>query len=125
MKTTKILYWVFTGMVIITMGLFSISNVIGNEDSAKLFNSLNLPLYLMPFLGVAKILGTVAILIPGYPRLKEWAYAGLTFDVIGAWYAAFSVGTPPLGLFFMALFLVPIIGSYICYHKMQASKTVS
>lgn len=124
MKTTKILYWVFTGLVIITMGVFSIFNVIGSADSVQLFQTLQLPVYLMYFLGVAKILGTIAILVPGFPRVKEWAYAGLTFDVIGAWYCSFVIGTDAAGLFFMALFLVPIIGSYICYHKLQKARNV-
>lgn len=122
MKKTKILYWIFTGVVILTMGVFSIFNVIGTEDSVKVFNDLHYPLYIMPFLGIAKILGTIAILIPGYPRVKEWAYAGLTFDVLGAWYSAIAMGTPFAQHIFMGMFLIPIIGSYICYHKLAKEK---
>ncbi|MES2688907.1 MAG: DoxX family protein [Bacteroidota bacterium] len=125
MKKTKILYWIFTGVVILTMGVFSIFNVIGTEDSVKIFNDLHYPLYIMPFLGIAKILGTIAILIPGYPRVKEWAYAGLTFDVLGAWYSAIAMGTPFAQHIFMGMFLVPIIGSYICYHKLAKEKAVT
>ena len=43
-----------------------------------------MPAYLISFLSIAKILGVIAILIPGFPRIKEWAYAGLMFDLIGA-----------------------------------------
>ena len=49
---------------------------------------------MITFLDVAKILGVIAILIPGYPRLKEWAYAGLAFDLIGATYAQIAKGYP-------------------------------
>ncbi len=41
-------------------------------------------MYFIPFIGFAKALGVIAILIPGFPRIKEWAYAGLIFDLIGA-----------------------------------------
>jgi uncharacterized membrane protein YphA (DoxX/SURF4 family) len=45
---------------------------------------LGYPVYLLTLLGVAKLLGVVALLYPGVPRLKEWAYAGFTFDLAGA-----------------------------------------
>lgn len=122
MKKDKIIFWIFTGIVIITMGIFSVFNVIGTEDSVKVFTGLQYPLYIMPFLGIAKILGTIAIVIPGYPRVKEWAYAGLTFDVLGAWYSAIALGTPFAQHIFMGMFLIPIIGSYIYYHKLQKHK---
>ncbi|KIG13508.1 hypothetical protein DB30_08020 [Enhygromyxa salina] len=48
---------------------------------------LGYPLYLMPLLGVAKLLGAMAIVAPAYPRLKEWAYAGIVFDLVGAMYS--------------------------------------
>jgi hypothetical protein len=46
------------------------------------------------FLGTAKILGVIAVLVPGAGRLKEWAYAGLIFDITGALYSHLSVGDP-------------------------------
>jgi DoxX-like family len=42
-----------------------------------------MPAYLIPFLSIAKLLGVIAILVPGYPRIKEWAYAGLLYDLMG------------------------------------------
>ena len=72
---------------------------------------------MLPFIGVAKLLGSVGLLIPGFPRLKEWAYAGLFFDLTGAVYAALSVGgwNPQ-----MLVMLVPYgLGavSYIFHHR--------
>jgi hypothetical protein len=46
--------------------------------------ALGYPIYLMTILGAAKVLGVIALLIPGQPILKEWAYAGFTFDMLGA-----------------------------------------
>jgi hypothetical protein len=53
---------------------------------------VGVPLYLIPFIGIAKVLGVIAILIPGFPKLKEWAYAGLFFDLIGATYSICASG---------------------------------
>jgi hypothetical protein len=78
------------------------------------------PAYLLPFLGTAKLLGVVAILVPGnYPRIKEWAYAGLAFDLFGATYSILSNGQPVSDWIFMALPLILAAGSYSFYHKMR------
>ena len=55
-------------------------------------NILHMPLHLLAFLGVAKLLAVTAILIPTYPKIREWAYAGLMFDFIGATYSMIAVG---------------------------------
>ncbi len=55
---------------------------------------LGYPEYFIRFIGIAKLLGAIAILIPGYSRLKEWAYAGLFFDLIGATYSSIAIGYP-------------------------------
>lgn len=117
MKKTNLIYWIFTGLVILLIGFGSIFDAIAAPEAVAYVMRLGYPAYLIPFLGVAKILGIIAILIPGYPRVKEWAYAGLAFDLIGAAYSHIVFGDPAanwLPLFF-GLFL--IFGSYIYYHK--------
>ena len=64
------------------------------EKAVEFFKTMNMPAYLISFFSIAKLLGVIAILVPGYPRLKEWAYAGLTFDLIGAVYCNYAVGKP-------------------------------
>ena len=76
---------------------------------------LGYPVYFIPFTGVAKVLGIIAILIPGYPRIKEWAYAGLFFDLIGAIYSVTSIGQE--GWQFILLPLGLGILSYFFYHR--------
>ena len=71
--------------------------------------------YLLLFLGTAKILGVTAVLTPGVPRLKEWAFAGLTFDLTGAVYSHLSVGDPASAWMPAAIGLVLMAGSYIAY----------
>ena len=113
------MYWIFTGLLVLLMGAGAIPDVLSVPDAVNLFQHLGYPTYLLPFLGIAKLLGLAAILIPGFPRVKEWAYAGLTFDLAGAMYSTIAVGDPASGL---ALFLIGfaiITGSYVCYHKKQ------
>jgi hypothetical protein len=58
------------------------------------FIHLGCPTYLLPFIGTAKILGVAAVLFPAFERVKEWAYAGLVFDLTGALHSHLSVGDP-------------------------------
>ena len=81
------------------------------------FKEIGMPVYLIPFLGVAKLAGVIAILIPGFPRIKEWAYAGLVFDLIGATYCIASSGKAGPDWIPMILPLLLAAGSYIYYHK--------
>lgn len=121
MKKTKILYWVFTILFAIMMFGSAIPDVFSQPIAIKgMHTDLGYPLYLIPFIGVAKWLGVAAILIPGYPRIKEWAYAGLFFDLIGATYSIIAIGGNSGQWVFM---LIPIaLGalSYFYYHKRKA-----
>src|ERR1700753_4302249 len=91
MKTIKILYWVFTVIIVGLMVFSAISSFIPNPQGAEVAKHIGYPLYLFKFLAVAKILGAIAILAPGFPRLKEWAYAGYFFDLLGAVVATWAM----------------------------------
>ncbi|HVD98863.1 MAG TPA: DoxX family protein [Cytophagaceae bacterium] len=119
MKKTKTLYWIFTGLIAAFMGLTSIQSVMVDAESVKfLHDLLGFPVYMIPFLGVAKIVGSIALLIPGFPRIKEWAYAGLAFDLVGALYAVTAVAGVGGGTAFISLAIVVLALSYYFYHKM-------
>jgi hypothetical protein len=95
------------------------SSILVNEDSIKLIHDmLGYPKYFIPFTGWAKLLGTIVLLIPAFPRLKEWAYAGLFFDLVAAVYSGIAVSHTfdPLMLT-MLFWFVPGILSYIYWHK--------
>ncbi|HSY76187.1 MAG TPA: DoxX family protein [Bacteroidia bacterium] len=118
MKKVNIAYWIVTGLY----GLFiigtSIPDVTNNPDAVKIITTqLGYPAYFTVFIGIAKILGGIAILIPGFPRIKEWAYAGLAFDLIGATYSTIAVGEPASHWGFMAIFFAVLFTSYALYHK--------
>jgi hypothetical protein len=79
---------------------------------------LGYPEYFIPFTGWAKLIGVIVILIPGFSRIKEWAYAGLFFDLIAAVYSGIAVAKTfdPMMLTLLAWF-VPGILSYVYWHK--------
>src|SRR3954470_14106256 len=87
MKKTKIIYWIITGLFAGFMIFTAIPDILVVPDAVDFMVKLGYPVYFIPFIGVAKVLGGIAILIPGFPRIKEWAYAGLMFDLIGAAYS--------------------------------------
>ncbi|HET7003594.1 MAG TPA: DoxX family protein [Puia sp.] len=117
MKKIRIFYWITTGLFLLMMAFSSISSLASREQSVAFFNTINLPPYLISFLSVAKILGVMAILVPGYPRLKEWAYAGLTFDLIGAVYCNYAVGKTTAEWAPILIFVALAFTSYFLYHK--------
>jgi hypothetical protein len=118
MKKTKIIYWIFTLLFAGFMLLSSIPDILRVPSAVEMISTqLLYPVYFVVFIGVAKLLGSIAILIPGFPRIKEWAYAGLMYDLIAATYSQIAVGTPANKWIFMVLFFIPGIVSYIYYHK--------
>src|SRR5262245_25054144 len=110
-------YWALTGLLAAFMLLASIPDVLRVPEAVAIFTHLGYPIYLLPFLGIAKTLGIVAVLVPGFPRLKEWAYAGLVFDLLGALYSHLSVGDGASAWLFPAVGLLLAAGSYLFYRR--------
>lgn len=117
MKKIKILYWIVTGLMAAFILMASIPDVLQIPDAVAVFTHLGYPTYLLPFIGIAKILGVITILVPGFPRLKEWAYAGLVFDLIGALYSHISVGDAPSNWIFPIVGLLLVVGSYVFHRR--------
>ena len=105
-------YWVVTGLMAAFMLMASIPDVLRQRQAIEVFGHLGYPAYLLLFLGTAKILGVIAVLLPDAGRLREWAYAGLVFDIIGALYSHLSVGDPVNVWGFAVVGLVLVGGSY-------------
>ena len=121
MKKLNILYWIFTGLFAAFMFFSAIENIRVTEGSVELFESLGYPHYLIAFMGVAKLLGVIGILIPGFPRLTEWAYAGLFFDLIGATFSVLVAQEfHPATLTMIIPFGLGAL-SYIFHHKRLAA----
>lgn len=126
MKKTRILYWVFTGLFAAFMAFTAIPDIMMMKDAVTFMTEhLGYPAYFLPFIGVAKVLGSVAILVPGFPRIKEWAYAGLVFDLVGAVYSVMITDGFNPGLIFLSVPLILFVLSYTYCHKLEKAKAQS
>ena len=119
-KSIKITYWVITSVFV----LFTIADAAGGitkqEAGIVVLKHLGYPIYLMPFLGALKLAGAIAILQPNFRTVKEWAYAGFTFNFIGALVSRAVLGDS-LGLLLMPLVVLAIMFvSYFLWQKMEA-----
>ena len=95
------------------------SSILVTADAKTLIHDqLGYPEYFIPFTGYAKLIGSIAILIPGLKTVKEWAYAGLFFDLIAAVYSGIALaGTVDPMMAFMLVWIVPGILSYYFWKK--------
>ena len=84
MKGKVIGYWVTTVLISLGIGGPGVLDIMNGPDVAEIMKHLGYPSYFAPMIGVWKIIGVAAILAPGLPRVKEWAYAGIAFDLISA-----------------------------------------
>jgi len=92
MKAKPIVYWTMTILVafFMTGGVAQILQYRANPHGVV--PELGYPMYFFAILGVWKVLGAITILVPGFPRLKDWAYAGIFFDLTGAAASCAAVG---------------------------------
>lgn len=91
-KRKRIIYWIFTLWMSLGMVSTAIVQLMKNKDELTNFTNLGYPAYLMYIIGIWKILGVIAILIPKHLLLKEWAYAGFFFVMSGAVISHLIVG---------------------------------
>jgi len=116
-KKDKIIFWITTGIVSVMM-LFSAFNYFTNEEIKGAFVHLGFPSYFRIELGVAKVLGAIALLLPIIPnRFKEFAYVGFTITFISAFIAHLSSGDPVSVAVAPVVFLVILVVSYIFFNK--------
>ena len=111
-KTKRIIYWIFTLWMALGMVSTAIVQLMKNKDELANFTNLGYPAYLMTIIGVWKLLGVIAILIPKQLLLKEWAYAGFFFVMSGAVISHLIVGDTAGRTFPAVLLLVLVIISW-------------
>ena len=83
-KRNKIIYWVATLWLALGMTSTGIVQILQIKEEVDMMSHLGYPLYFLPLLGIWKLLGVIAILIPKFGLVKEWAYAGFFFTMSGA-----------------------------------------
>lgn len=111
-KRDKIIYWIATLWLALGMVSTGVVQLIKLKEEADMMAHLGYPLYFMTILGIWKILGVVAVLIPKSPLLKEWAYAGFFFAMSGAVFSHFACGDGAKEFFGPTLLLVLTVVSW-------------
>ena len=122
MRRATTIFWILTGLAAAFMLAASIPDVLQVPGAVATFAHLGFPPYLVPFIGLAKILGAVVILLPTFQVLKEWAYAGLVFDLTGVLYSHICVGDRPSDWLFAIVGLLLVLFSYALYRSKEQSK---
>ncbi|MGO1245772.1 MAG: DoxX family protein [Sphingobacteriaceae bacterium] len=111
-KRDKIIYWVATIWLSLGMVSTGIVQVIQMNEEVQKMNDLGYPSYFLTLIGVWKLLGVVAVLVPKFPLIKEWAYAGFFFLMTGAIFTHLTVGDEWVAYFGPVLLLVLTIISW-------------
>jgi hypothetical protein len=122
MKKDKIVYWIATTIIALFEGLMP-ALTFQTELAKEGIRHLGYPEYFGNALVVFKVLGSLTLVVPKVPkRLKEWAYAGFTFDFIFATISHGAVDGLNAQTFFPLVILGILAVSYIYYHKLNAGK---
>jgi uncharacterized membrane protein YphA (DoxX/SURF4 family) len=105
-KRNKIIYWIATIWLALGMLSTGIVQLLKLKEETDMMTNLGYPIYLLTLLGIWKILGVVAVLIPKFPLLKEWTYAGFFFAMSGAVFSHLAIGDGAKEFFGPVLLLV-------------------
>ena len=122
-RTTKIIYWIATAWLALGMVSTGLVQLLQMEEEVAVITKLGYPTYFIPLLGTWKLLGAVAVLIPRFPVLKEWAYAGFFFAMSGAVFSHLVAGSLPAEIAPSLLLLTLTVVSW--YFRPADRKVVS
>src|SRR5665213_1647063 len=125
-KRNKIIYWIATiwlALGMVSTGLVQLFKAKAGQGGEEMITHLGYPVYLLAILGTWKILGVVAVLIPKFSLLKEWAYAGFFFVMTGAIFSHIAIGDSVYSIFPALLLLILICISW--YFRPATRKIIS
>ncbi len=117
-KHLKAIYWGVTLLFVLPQAWSAVQYLSEAPAMTETMTALGYPIYFMKILAVAKLLGIAAILFGRFPMLKEWAYAGFTFDVLGAFLSHLMSGDSILIALVPLLFLAAQLASYCLWRKL-------
>ena len=109
MKAKKITFWISTILVVAVMSVSGLMAVTHAPAMMKALEHLGYPPYFVNLLGVAKLAGVLVFLLPGLPKIKEWAYAGFGVTIVSAAYSHFCSGDGLMALdplFFLGMLIL-------------------
>jgi hypothetical protein len=113
---TTYFYWGTTGLLALFAAGSGTMYFVSDAPAATIVR-LGYPDYFYLLLGAAKLVGAVLLVVPGPRALKEWTYAGFTFDFVAAGISHVAVGDPASSLVAPAVALALLVGSYAAYHR--------
>src|SRR6185437_5875026 len=111
-KARQLSYWLTTVPAALLFAIPGVALLTRNPHFALEMARLGYPSYFLTILGVLKILGAFVVLVPQLKRLKEWAYAGMIFDVVGAVFSRIALGDPTVNLIVPLLVGTLVIASW-------------
>lgn len=112
MKLKSTIYWISTIVVALIYTVTGVLNLLGNDHISTDILHLGFPDYIMAILGFWKLMAAITILIPKTVRLKEWAYAGMLFDLSGAAFSRMSIGDPAHTILVPLIIMVLVVISW-------------
>ena len=125
-KRNKIIYWIATIWLALGMAstaIVQLSKMKSGQGGVNSITQLGYPIYSLTLIGAGKILGVIAVLVPKFPRLKEWAYAGFFFAMSGAIFSHITMGDGTIEILPALLLLVLTLVSW--YFRPESRKVVS
>src|SRR3954466_9840110 len=111
-KRNKIIYWIATIWLALGMTVPGIVQLIHMKEEVDMMTHLGYPVYFLTIIGSWKILGVIAVLVPKFPLVKEWAYAGFFFVMTGAVFSHIAVGDDGKEFFVPILLIVLTVVSW-------------
>lgn len=118
-STLRIGYWIATGLFAALMLADGFAGFAQTKDGQQAMAMLGYPMYIMTILGVAKLLGAVALVQTRFATLKEWAYAGFAFNFLGASASWFLAGQGPVYVLFPLVALAMLFGTYYLWKRVS------
>ena len=118
-KTVKIIYWIFTILFCLAMLFSGVSELMQTQQAVEAMKQLGYPVYLNVILGIAKVLGVIAIIQWKFKTVKEWAYAGFAIDFLGASASLYFAGSGILMALSTVPFFIVMFASYFLWKKKE------
>ena len=117
-RRLSVLYWVLTAFVALLMGFAGVLGLFHLDGALKAIHEhLGYPIYFVTILGLARLLGAASVLLPVPKGLREWAYAGFSFDLTLTILSILLSGIQALAIIQPLIVLMAVLGSYFCWRK--------
>jgi uncharacterized membrane protein YphA (DoxX/SURF4 family) len=107
-RNQVVVYWISTALLALELALGGVWDVLRVPQVREVTDRLGYPAYFLIILGVWKLLGAIAVIVPRFPRLKEWAYAGIIFNLTGALASHVASRTMPAGTLVYLLVMIGV-----------------